>query len=309
MKRRTWFIAVALLAVMLAAPAAVAAQQELAVRQGGFLLRVDGDLTLGPSEIMETVIVINGDVMVEGEIESLIVIEGTATLAGTVDNLTVFGGAAELLAGATVTENVNAFDSDVTTHPAATIAGDINRGAGFSFWFPMWIAWFFVFLGVTLALIVMGLIAAGVAPRQLREAGTLITEEPPKVTLGALVVAIGAPIVMVLTLITVIGIPLAITIFLVTGAIATAGYLVTAARVGDVIVGNVRGRMESGHPYGAVVVGVLILQAIAFVPVFGTIAWIVAQLAGVGAIALMAWRSFRAPVTPEAGVVEHAPAA
>lgn len=297
MRRRKRLVAIGLVLALLIVPGAVAAQQDIDFKQGGFLFRADGDVTLSAGDSAETLLVIDGDALVEGQAETVIVIDGTATLAGaTVKDLIVISGAADLQAGTLVTNDVNLIDSDLTQDAGATVRGDIDENAGVEFWIGVWIAWFIFFVGVTIALLVAGVIAAGIAGRQLREAGALITDDTGKVALGALIVAVGAPIVAVLALVTVIGIPLGIAIFMSLGALAATGYLISAVRVGEAILRSLRGHVETGHPYGAALIGVFVLQLVSLIPLFGTLIWLIAQLAGVGAIAVLAWRAIRSPV-------------
>jgi hypothetical protein len=95
---------------------------------------------------------------------------------------------------------------------------------------------------------------------------------------------------------TVIGIPIGIGIFLfILPALGFLGYLIVGIRLGDYILGVIRGRDEAWHPYLAALVGLVILLFFGTVPILGSILSPVAAMLGAGALVLLAWREVRRP--------------
>ena len=111
-----------------------------------------------------------------------------------------------------------------------------------------------------------------------------MTQEPGRTALGALALLAGGPVIAILALLALL-------------ALSVAGYIVAGVWLGDQIVGGLRGQAEAGRPYLPAIVGLLALQATALLPVIGTLVWLLAQIGGVGAIGVMAWRAARGPGT------------
>src|SRR5690606_15047853 len=112
----------------------VAFAQEEDSDEGDVLIRIGQDVTVAEDESIGSVIVIDGDVQVDGTVRDLLlVIDGDATINGTIgENLTVISGAVTLAAGSTV-DNVQAFDGDIIRQDGATVLGDVNERDSFEF--------------------------------------------------------------------------------------------------------------------------------------------------------------------------------
>jgi hypothetical protein len=187
-------------------------------------------------------------------------------------------------------------DADVSVDPGASVLGTIERGYSWEMLRGFWFLAAVFAIGLTIAMLVSGVVAAAVAPEPLRRAGAALTDEIGKSALAALIVWVALPIVAVALFATVIGIPTALGFFVfVMPTIGFLGYLVTGTRLGDWIVGRVRGRVEAYHPYLAAILGVGILLVAARVPVLGALVTPLAGILGGGAIGLVAWRAIRTP--------------
>ncbi len=114
---------------LIALPAGVTAQATDG-EADGFLVRANGDVTVAPGEAMGSVIVINGDAVVEGAItDTLWVISGDATVNGSVDgDVMVIDGTLTLAQGATV-ENVMLVRGTLDRAEGATVTGSIRDRA------------------------------------------------------------------------------------------------------------------------------------------------------------------------------------
>jgi hypothetical protein len=156
------------------------------------------------------------------------------------------------------------------------------------------------------ALICAALFAA-LAGRRLTEAASLLTNDPGYTILAAVFVWVGGPIVAGLAFATVIGLPLGFGILLFAlPALMFLGYIVAATRLGMAIVG--RGGADNARPFGAALLGVLIMQVLMLIPVLGFILALLAGLYGSGALALLMWRGIRGSGTTPTATTPPAPA-
>ncbi len=94
-----------------------------------------------------------------------------------------------------------------------------------------------------------------------------------------------------LALFTVVGTPTALAILIgIMPVLALLGYLVAAIFVGQFVVDKDR---TATHPYAAAAVGSVILMVVNLIPVIGGIVSFLGVAGGGGALALVAWRTFR----------------
>lgn len=286
-----------LLALLVLAGAAGSLAAQADTTRGGVQVRLNGDVFVPPDARDELVVVVRGDARVEGAVRALVVIEGNAVLDGArVEELTVVRGRADLIGPTEVRGGIHLVDADVRVADEASVLGTIERGYGWQMMQGFWILAAVFALGLSIAMLLSGLVAAAVAPHVLREAGAALTDEIGRSAVAAVVIWIGLPVVAVALFATVIGIPTALGFFVfVMPALGFLGYLVTGTRLGDWIVERVRGAREPAHPYFAALIGLGILLVLAQMPVFGGIVTPLAGIVGAGAIGLVAWRRVRRP--------------
>jgi hypothetical protein len=269
----------------------------LAFAQGGqdddVLIRIGADLRLTAGERAGTVIVIDGDAVIDGEVaDAVLVINGNAVVAGEVSGqLTVIAGDIDLQATAQV-KDVTSIRGSIFRSEGSTITGEVHERDGFG-WLGGAAVFFSIafWLGLTVALIGAGLIFAAIGGRQLREAARRMTAEPVNTILGVIFVAIAIPILASLAITTLVGIPFGVglLVFLLP-ALWFLGYIVAAARLGGVLIG-LRGPDAGGHPYAATVLGVVLLQLLVLVPVIGAVIALLAGLWGAGALAVSGYKA------------------
>ena len=181
----------------------------------GFILRVDGDVTLARGESVGSVVVINGDAHIDGSVrDALVVVKGTATITGSVDqSVTVVDGTLNLRSGSSV-KDVNLVRSDLNRDEGAAVSGAIHRrenivfrGAWLLFSVVLW-------AGTTIAVIVTGLVFAASGGHQLRTSARSLTESAVSTIVAAFALWIGAAVLGVVLFVTVVGIPLGIGLLL-----------------------------------------------------------------------------------------------
>jgi hypothetical protein len=303
-------VAAALLLLGLVVPAALAADPAGTSRS--FVFAAGHDAAVPAGDHVDTLIVIRANARVEGSVDAVVVIDGTATLAGaSAGSVTVIHGTADLQDGSTVTGNVRTIDGSVSRAPSAVVQGstgsyDANVAAFAVLLIPLFLL---LFIGFGLAGIVAAMLVAAFAARQVRQAEGLITHEPGRVLVAGLAGTFLLPILALLVTATVIGAPIGLgALFVVLPALAFLGWIVAAIWVGDWIVVRMRGQAESGQPYLAALVGVIVLAFAGLVPFVSAIATVF----GYGALLLMGWRILRPP-TPAApaaqGWAQSAPVA
>jgi hypothetical protein len=304
-------LAMLVIAFALAALPASAAAQSPEGEDEGFIMRVDGDVVIGADERVNTVVVINGDLTLQGTVtDFVLVIEGNALVSGTVDgDLTVISGDIELTSTAVV-DNVNSVRGDFVRAQGATVTGDIHERDNFRFiWGIAGLFSILFWLGMTVAMIVAALVFAHFGARQLTNAATTMTGDLVNAIIGTVVLWVGGPLLAFLAFITVIGIPVGIGILVfLLPALGFLGYLVAGTRLGTFLLG-LGGREQTGPPYLAAALGVLLLQLLVLVPVFGALAALLAGAWGAGALAFNIYRGaggkgFETPASPATPAAE-----
>lgn len=264
----------------------------------GVLVRVDGDVTIGPNETIDTLVVV-GDrshARIEGGVHTLVIVGGSLDLVGTVHRDVVLLNAHARL------HNGSVIEGDVAKMGSVLIEEDGNRIDGVvDETMPTHIAPVLAFVfgviflvGVPLALIIAGMAAGGLFPRQVRTVGRTLTRDFGSTVLTALVVWIALPFVAFLTLFTIIGIPTGLGILLVLlPFLWIAGFIAAGVRLGDVVLGGRRRNVPHDRPIAAAAVGLLILMLAGILPIVGGVIIAFAGILGGAALVLAAWRAAR----------------
>jgi len=251
------------------------------------VIQANTDLTIDADTYLDAVVLFTADATILGEVGTVVVVDGTATLSGArVGTLVVAGGAVEIGTGSIVDE-VRTIGSTYHAAAGATVGSQstIEPAMIAAILAPVAIA---AWLGLALAYLLASLVVAAIAGDQLRRAGAALTSEAGSVTLAALAVLIGTPLLMVLLAVTVIGIPTALLVALVVLPLVWfVGSIAAAVRIGDWLLLNARGRVEAHHPMVAALLGILVVALLSVIPLVGFLI----GLAGAGAVLLIAWRA------------------
>lgn len=272
------------------------------------LVRVHGDVHLGPNESADVVVVVNANAVIEGTVrEVLVVVHGTAIISGTVgQELVLVKSTGDLQPSARINgEVILAGPSTLNQAEGAVVTGTIVRRENFDFNFPFGFFSSFIFwLAITVLTLSSGLLFAGVAGRQLSEAGATITSTIGSSVLGVLTVFIALPLLAMLAMMTVVGIPLGIAALLLLPVLGFLGYLVAGTRLGTLILRVMGITADPDHPYLPALLGLLVLRLFALIPFAGFLVAFLAGVIGAGALAVLAWRALRGPAT---GALEPLP--
>lgn len=301
MKRIFAMLATVAIALGLAAPVALAA--EPIADTGQVLVAINRSVEISEGDRLDMLVVLGGDARISGDVGTIVVAGGTATLAGaTTETVVVVNGTAELQAGTTVIGDVRTLDGTVTQAPGTSIGGsvrtlDADLAAIGVLLVP---ALILLMLGFGLAAVAAALLVAAFAARQVRSVGALMVEQPGHVLVAGIAGALVLPLLAILLIATMVGAPIGFALlFVLLPVLGILGWLVAAIWIGDWIIARTRGTIETGRPYLAAVVGVIVLSVAGVVPFVSAIA----TLFGFGALLLAAWRTFRHGVvtTSEAG--------
>jgi hypothetical protein len=148
---------------------------------------------------------------------------------------------------------------------------------------------------MTLLLVVVALGWAAVGGRQLSAIAGLLGARPGLAAVAAVIFWIAFPVVAFVAFVTVIGIPIGIALLLVAPLLWGLGYVTTGTRLGFFIADLRHTTPDLAHPYLEAVLGVIIFQLIALIPIVGGIVVALAGLFGAGAIVVHAWRRIGTP--------------
>lgn len=299
MKRRISLMLAAIFAILLFPATALAADNT----SDSFMLRVGGTTTVAATEQLDTVIIIDGDAVIDGTVDdTLWVVSGDAIVNGQVNgNITVIDGTLTLGPTANV-DDVVLMRSDLTRDPAAIVNGSIDeRSEFFNFGWGDELFSFVFWIGSTVALVIAGLIITALVGRRVAAAATTLTARPLESFVFAILLWIVLPILGVISILTIIGIPLGIMLLLSAPIIWIIGYTVAGARLGEVITPRLGlgGRMD--RPFWEVAVGIVVFQLIGLIPFGGGLIVGLAGFIGSGAMVYLAYHSRserRANATP-----------
>ena len=254
------------------------------------------DATVGANEVWDNVVVVGGDLLVEGTVKNVVV---------------VVGGDVTLASTAQVGERGRSGDTalvsvfgDVTVERGARVLGetvDVAGGSGDvtagSFSDPFLRPWrtgaILNWVWSTIFLAVVAVIATAIAPRQV----TVVSDRVRRhffssLGWGALGALIVVPIVTVLLIVTIIGILLVVPwLFIALPLLSLFGFVAVGAMVGRLFFRGVD--MTRGQIMLAAVVGVIIVNLARWIPVGGFIILGLLWLVGFGATYVAIWTWLR----------------
>jgi hypothetical protein len=269
------------------------------------VLSTGGDLTFAENQHADLLVVIAGDAVIEGDAKAVFVIDGTVTFVGARTNgIVAINSTVNLDQASHVAGDVHTMDATINA-PATAISGTIDDvGAEFAgAWALGDLANFVVYLAFVIAAVGAGLALAGLASRQVRQAEAFISHEPVQTIVASFAGLVGIVVLGALAIVTVVGVPLGLGILLLfLPAALITGYLVAGIWIGDQVLARLSPGVTRDRPYGAAVVGLVILGAISIVPVLGGLI----SLIGFGAVMLLMWRTLRRQ-EPASAVVRAAP--
>ena len=300
MKRFVGVVGALLIAFLLLAPAVLAASA--LPHTGRVLISTGGDITLPAGEHADVVVIVRGTATIAGEVNTIVVVDGAATLTGArTETIVAVRSPVELGPDTVVLGDVMTVDSSVHQTGNAQVQGSVTDmatvliGVGTVLAPALLLLW----VGFGLATVVAGLLLAGLGARQVREAEGVITREPVLAVAAGVVGLIAFPVVAFLLMATIIGAPLGLGILL--GAwplVAFIGYLIAGIWIGEWVLRRTSTESFRERPYLAAVIGVLLLQVLALVPIV-TVVVMIASLFGFGSMLVLMVRKLGSPTVSQ----------
>lgn len=283
--RKVFAAGVLLLAALAVASPAVAQddgdEDEFVVLNGPAV--VPADMTL------EHVVVFHGPATIEGTVrDTVVVFDGSLDLSGEVgQDVVVFNGPVTIRSGASVGGDIIS-RSEPVIEDGATVDGQL-RGTEEFFRDPFpFLGRLAAWLAVSISIFILGLLFLIFAPRAA-EAIEIAGRTALGPSLGwGLIMLIGLPILAIVAFITLVAIPFGFGLGLALFLIFAFGYAMAAWILGRRFVTAPRSR------FVAFLVGLVILRALALIPIVAGIVGFLATLVGLGATVVAVWRARRA---------------
>jgi hypothetical protein len=308
-KRFVGIAGAVLIALVVLAPVALAADPM--PHNGRVLVSTEGDFTLAADDQADVVVVVNGTGTILGEANTVVVVDGALDLQGArVETVFAVRSPVEIGADSVVLGDVMTLDSLVHQTGNADIQGNVTDLPSMLVGFGVVLApaLLLLWVGFGLAMIVAGLLLAGLAARQVRQAEAIISHEPVMAFATGIVGLIAFPLVAVLLIVSLVGAPLGVAVLLqVWPLVAFVGYLVAGIWIGEWVLRRMSPEQIRERPYLAAVIGLLILGFMGIIPILAIVTAL-ASLAGFGAVLLLAFRTIRSGHQSQPTVAGHMPA-
>lgn len=240
---------------------------------------LSGDVTVPRGETVDGIFVASGDVRLAGRVDGdVVLLSGDAVVSGRIDgDLVTFGGRARLLPSAYVTGDVRYGDERPLVAGDAIVRGDVTReGWNDSLDFLPFLGAFFLWLGTTVSVAILGALLLLIAPRAAEALHDRSRERAGPVIAIGFAVAICLPVAAVIAAITLVGLPLAFLILLALLPLGALAYVAATWALGRRLVGPPRNRIWS------FLAGLAILRALALVPILGFLVGLAATIFGLG---------------------------
>ncbi len=275
----------------------------------GAAVVVRGPVRVLPSDVVTSVVALEGPVRVEGVVVGdVVAVGGDVTVTGTVrGDVVALAGVVRLGPTAQVGGDLISPRQPIVARGAqirgqVQPVGELERaGEGAGEWSAA--GYLLGWLGMTVSAILLALLLHWLVPtRSSREVLAVAQREPGKAVGVGLIGAILLPVIALAAMITVVGLPFGVAILIAAGLLAFVGFVAAGWILGRSL-SQRSTRGQDWDPIAWVVIGVALLSAVTLIPVVGNLVWIVASMYGVGAIALAFYyaRRERRPSEPVTG--------
>jgi hypothetical protein len=260
------------------------------------VVRVNGSELVPAGEDRSVVVIVNGDLRVDGTVWDFVGVfdDGDLTVGelGLINtDVVLTDGELCVLEGGYVAGDVylgeNArvsSDSECSGQIVGTVEEDAFdfdlRGAAALWTSGVYISGWAAFAAL---LLIGALLFAGVGGRQLWSSAALLTGRPGQSLLVAAIFWIGLVFLAVLLAVTVIGIPLAALLVALSWLIWLLGVIVAGTRIGALITRRPMTDPGPQHPYAAALIGALLISLVALLAVGGTLVLALSAIFGDGA--------------------------
>jgi uncharacterized membrane protein len=271
-----------------ATPAASAAPTTAAA-QGGVQFSISGDVDVPKGATVADVLVVRGNVTVEGTVNGdIFVVSGSITVSGHVNGSTIsLKGPVTLKSSAVVSGDAMSGGA-IAQAAGSKVAGKVKPNYSFT------LNGFFGKLGAMLTglMIVFSTALLGfgmlyLAPRSADRIAQVARADPIKSAIFGVLTAVALPVVAALAMATIVGVPLGVAMLLALAFLYLLGFTCTLWIAGRTVFGAPRSRALA---FGG---GLAVAAAISLVPSLNLAVWTLASIFGVGSMAQTFWKARR----------------
>lgn len=241
-----------------------------------------GSVLVDRDETAKTIVVVDGDVTIRGEVSGdVVVFDGDITIRGSVaGDVVALSGLATLGRRGRVAGDLVYGDDTPVQAPGSQVAGEVKK---IDFADISVIAAIGIWVGVTISLLLLGLVLLLLAPRAGEALVRTGRAKPLPSALVGLLAFFLLPAIAIAACITVIGLPLGIVLLLLVLPLYVFGYLTAALVLGSLVLKKVR--------VLAFVAGLVILQLLTLIPIAGGLVGFLAVFFGLGVLLLALLRA------------------
>ena len=311
MQRNMWRALLLAMTVLLIGALPAAAQSEdgwlLSNEDDNVLIAIQRDIAVGPTEQADGIVVVEGEAVIEGNVESLFAVDADVTISGStaaVESLFTIAGTLTIDDGATIGDGFYT-GTEVTIDEATVIVeGEIVNaqeelvGAFAAVVAVLMVLLIFVIIGGFIATLAGTLLVIAFGTQQTRRAAATISNDVLKTIIVGVLMLVIPSALFGLLFATIVGIPLALGMIVLWGIVLFLGQVVVGTWIGERILPRAR---TANRPYGAAFLGVLILMLLSWTGIVPMLAGVF----GTGAVTLAGWRVLRGggvpPVPPGYG--------
>jgi hypothetical protein len=245
---------------------------------------VAGPVLVDRGDEVGDVIVGDGDVVIRGEVQGdVIVASGDVTIRGNVTGDVVTGdGRATLGRRARIGGDLVYFDKKPVVSPGAKVSGKTKK-ADVQFGDTFGIVAIGFWAAVGLSMLVLGLLLLLLAPRAAEAIGRTVKRRWAASIGVGIAACILVPVIAALACISILGIPLGVVLIFLIVPLFAIGYVTSAFAVGRLVL------KTAAIP--AFVLGLVILRALALIPIAGGLIGLLAVVFGVGVLFMTLFRA------------------
>jgi hypothetical protein len=233
------------------------------------------------------VVVLHGSARIDGVVRGdVVVVDGPVVVHGQVSGSVVaVDGRVTLGSGAQVNGDVSSRGT-IAAADGAAVGGRVRQHVAFAWRTPIDVVGRFAsWLAVSVSALLLGLLLVLLAPRAVDAAAGVARSSPwPSIWWG-IGIAVGVPIAVILSLASLVALPLGLVILLAIALLAFLGYVLSAYAIGRAL------RPSPGNRALAFGAGLVILRAVAAIPLVSGITFALAAAYGVGSAAVATWRA------------------
>ena len=248
---------------------------------------LSGTVTVRRGEEVGEVVLVHGTVDVAGIVRGdVVVLDGRILVTGQVSGSVVnIDGPVTIGPNAHILGDVIARDR-IRVAEGALVDGEIRDGTAFVFRTPIDVfGAFATWLAVAVSALALASLLLLLAPRASENVAAVAASAPWRSAGIGVAVALGLPLLAVVTAVSLVGLPLGLSLLLALWFLSSVGFAWAIFALGRLLWRVPRSR------WLALLLGWVVVAAISAVPFVGGVIWAVGAIGGLGAATLALWRA------------------